>query len=127
LLIRFVYTRSDGVLGKVFKGFRFDPGLYEEFKIVAGRSGLMVTEAFEKFMRACVEVGAVKFPDAGRKRSGVEAEARVLLAWLRKGQTWYASADEGEEISIHGKLLQMISQVEDEALQKEIEEELKKS
>lgn len=114
-------------MGKVFKGFRFDPELYERFKAVAERSGLMITEAFEKFMHVCVEAGAVRFPDAGRKRSGVEAEARVLLTWLKKGQTSYSATDEGEEISIHARLLQVLSQVEDEALQKEIEEELKKS
>ncbi len=95
------------VLGKVFKGFRFDPELYEKFKTVAERSGLMVTEAFEKFMHACVEAGAVKFPDVGRKRSGVEAEARVLLTWLRKGQTSYSATYGGEEISIYAKLLQI--------------------
>jgi hypothetical protein len=33
---------------------------------------------------------------------------------------------ENEEISVHGRLLQMLSQVKDEALQKEIEQELKK-
>jgi len=109
LLIRFVYTVGVGVLGKVLKAFRFDPLLYAGFKGVVERSGLMVTEAFEKFMRACVEAGAVRLPDMGRERSGVEAEARVLLAWLRKGQTPYSMTSEGEEISVHARLLQMLS------------------
>ena len=114
-------------MGKVLKAFRFDPELYAGFKGVAERSGLMVTEAFEKFMRACVEAGKVKFPDVKRARSRVDAEARVLLTWLRNGQTSYSMNSGGEEISVHARLLQMLSQVEDEALQKEIEEELKRS
>jgi len=85
----------------------------------------MVTEAFEKFMRTCVGGGAVRFPEAERNRSGVEAEARVLLNWLSKGQTSYSITSGGEEISVHARLLQMLSQVKDEALQKEIEEQLK--
>jgi len=113
-------------LGKVLKAFRFDPELYAEFKCVTERSGLMVTEAFEKFMRACVEAGAVKIPDVKRARSRVDAEARVLLTWLRNGQTSYSITSNGEEISMHARLLQMLSQVEDETLQKEIEQELRK-
>jgi hypothetical protein len=111
---------------KMFKAFRFDPELHAEFKSVAERSGLMVTEAFEKFMRVCVEVGTVKIPDGKADRGGVEAEARVLLAWLRKGQTSYSMNSGGEEISTRARLLCMLSQLEDESLQKEIEEELKK-
>lgn len=110
----------------MLKAFRFDPELYAEFKSVAERSGLMVTEAFEKFMRACVEAGAVKMPEAKRDSSGVEAQARVLLAWLRKGQTSYWGDSGDEEISIHARLLQMLSQVKDETLRREIEEELEK-
>lgn len=114
-------------MGKVLKAFKFDPELYAEFKDVAERSGLMVTEAFEKFMRARVKSSTVRFPDAGRERSGVEAEARVLLSWLRRGQTSYSMTSGGEEISIHARLLQMLSQVKGESLQREMEEKLKKS
>jgi hypothetical protein len=129
LLIQTADTTGEDMLpmGKMLKAFRFDPELYAEFKSVAEQSGLMVTEAFEKFMHACIEAGAVKMPEAKRDRSGIEAEARVLLAWLRKGQTSYWGNSGDEEISIHTKLLQMLSQVEDEALRREIEEELKKS
>jgi hypothetical protein len=113
-------------MGKMLKAFRLDSELYTEFKTIAERSGLMVTEAFEKFMRACVEAGTVKMPEANRDRSGVEAQARVLLAWSRKGQTSYWGDSGDEEISVHARLLQILSQVEDESLQREIEEELKK-
>lgn len=111
---------------KVFKGFRFDPELYERFKGVAGSSGLMVTEAFERFMRVCVEAGAVRFPEVESSRSRIDAEARVLLAWLRKEQFWY-QVNEEKEISVCGRLLQMLTLVESDSLRREIEEELKKS
>jgi hypothetical protein len=112
-------------LVKVFRGFRFDPDLYARFKELAGRSGLMVTEAFEKFMTACVEARAVRFPVAQEKGGGVEPEARVLLAWLRKGRVSYSATSGDEEISIDARLLQLLSQVEDATLRKEIEDELK--
>jgi hypothetical protein len=113
-------------MGKVFKGFRFDPELYEKFKDLADRNGLMITETFEKFMKASVEAETVRLPEVKSSgRGGVESEARVLLAWLRKGQTSYWVT--GDEISVQGMLLQMLSQVKDEALQKEIEEQLKRS
>ena len=118
--------QAGDALGKMLKAFRFDPELYAEFKTVTEHSGLMVTEAFEKFMHACVEAGAVKMPEANRDRSGVEAQARVLLAWLRKGQTSYWGDSADEEISIHAKLLQMLCQVGEDSLRKEIEQELQK-
>lgn len=106
---------------KAFKGFRFDPELYVKFKELAAQNSLGVTEAFERFMRACVENGAIVFPES----VDCEAEARVLLAWLRKGTYWYGVYDE-EEVSVIGRLLQMLSKVEDDSLKNEIEEELKK-
>ena len=39
-------------MDKVLKAFRFDPLLYAGFKGVVERGRLMVTETFEKFMRA---------------------------------------------------------------------------
>jgi hypothetical protein len=112
---------------KVFKGFRFDPELYERFKEVADRDRLMVTEAFKRYMRASVDARTVKLPEPkSRGRSGVDAEARVLLAWLRKGQTSYW-INEDKEVSIHVQLLQMLTKVEDEALQEETEQQLQKS
>jgi hypothetical protein len=104
-------------------GFRFDPELYAKFKELAKNNSLMVTEALEKFMRACLQVGAVKFPEPV---GDVEAEARVLLAWWRKGAHW-AHLDSGdEEQSVPGRLLQLLPKIQDDSLRKEIEEELKK-
>ena len=52
---------------KQFKGFRFDPDLYGEFKELAQNNDLMVTEAFEKFMKTCVEGKALVFSVAAPK------------------------------------------------------------
>jgi len=76
--IQGAYTGGD-FLAKAFRAFRFDPELYARFKELVAGSGLTVTEAFERFMEACVSARAVTFPTGSRQ--GVEAEARVLLAW----------------------------------------------
>ena len=112
-------------LVKQFKSFRFDPDLYATFKALAQNNGLMVTEAFEKFMKTCVEGKALAFSVFAPK-SAMEAEARVLLAWLRKGEYWYTLGNDENEYSTTGRLLQLLSVVEDSSLRAEIEEELKK-
>jgi hypothetical protein len=113
---------------KTFKAFRFDPELYAKFKETARGSSMMVTEAFEKFMRACVDVGAVKFPESQSRRRDFETEARVLLTWLHKKEFHYYPnrADEDYACSVPGRLLQLLPRIEDEALRREVEEELKK-
>jgi hypothetical protein len=55
----------------------------------------------------------------------VEAEARVMLAWLKEGKYW-VNLGGGEETSTRGRLLQLLPKVEDAELRKEIEETLKK-
>ena len=71
-------------LPKVFKGFRFNSNLYLSFKELATKNGYTVTEAFEKFMTRSLEYG-IDFPSAA-KTENVEAEARIMLAWLKQGQ-----------------------------------------
>lgn len=111
-------------MAKAFKAFRFDPELYARFKKLVGESGLTVTEVFERFMETCVSAGAISFPTASK--GGVEAEARVLLEWLRKGKWfWYGPSGE-ENQSVESRLMALITQVQDENLRKEIEETLKK-
>lgn len=110
---------------KQFKSFRFDPTLYGAFKELAQSSGLMVTEAFEKFMKTCVEGKVLAFSVATPK-SALDAEARVLLAWLRKNCYWYRLGNDENEYSVKGRLLQLLSVVEDSSLKAEMEEELKK-
>jgi len=111
-------------LPKAFKAFRFNPELYSRFKELATENGLRVTEAFEKFMQACVSAGSIRFPTADRR--GTEAEARVLLAWLRKGKLFYYSPKGDEDQSVESRLLALLGQIQDEDLKRQIEEDLKK-
>ena len=61
LFIWFVYTfclytvlvAGCLVVGKVFKGFRFDPELYLSFRRLASSGGCTATGAFERFAREC--------------------------------------------------------------------------
>ena len=122
----FCLYRDGDVVTKKFMGFRFDPELYAKFKELAKKNSLMVTEAFERFMKACVQIGAVKVPEPAVERRDVEAEVHVLLAWWRKGAYW-AHLDGGdEEQSVPGRLLQLLPKIRDEVLRNEVEQELKK-
>jgi len=108
---------------KVFKGFRFNSQLYLSFKELTLKNGYTVTGAFEKFMASAVEYGLV-FPSAA-KTENMEAESRVMLAWLKEGKYW-VNLGGGEETSTRGRLLELLPKVEDAELRKEIEETLKK-
>lgn len=41
------------------------------------------------------------------KTEGVEAEARIMLAWLKKDKYW-VNLSRGEEMSTRGRLLQLL-------------------
>jgi hypothetical protein len=75
-------------LAKVFKAFRFDPQLYTSFKDLASKNGYTATGALEKFMADAVKFGLV-FPSS--QNAAAEAEARVILAWLKEGKYWRQS------------------------------------
>jgi len=107
---------------KARKGFRFDPQLYMRFKELAGKNGYTVTATLEKFMANAVEFGLV-FPSG--KNEAAEAEARVMLAWLKEGKYWVNLGGK-EETSTRGRLLQLLPKVEDAELRSAIEETLKK-
>jgi len=110
-------------MSKLFKAFRFTPQLYESFKELASKNGYTVTSAFEKFMSRSLEYGLV-FPSAP-KIENVEAEARVMLAWLKDGKYWVSLGDK-TETSTRGRLLQLLPAVEDDDLRLDVEETLKK-
>jgi len=74
------------VMPKSRKGFRLNPQLYGAFKESAAKNGYTVTGAFEKFMASAVEFG-LSFPSAV-KTEHMEAEARVMLVWLKKNKYW---------------------------------------
>jgi hypothetical protein len=107
---------------KARKGFRFNPQLYADFKDLASKNGYTVTAALEKFMTDAVKFGLV-FPSA--KNAAAEAEARVILSWLKEGKYWVNLGGK-EETSTRGRLLQLLPKVENAELRVEIEEILKK-
>jgi hypothetical protein len=109
-------------LPKVFRAFRFDPQLYANFKELARKNGYAVTSALEKFMADAVKFGLV-FPSA--KNEAAQAEARVMLVWLKEGRYWVNLGDKAET-STRGRLLQLLPKVEDADLRRDIEETLKK-
>ena len=106
---------------KTFKGFRFNAQLYEGFKSLAAKNGYTVTAAFEKFMSSAIEYG-LSFPSPV-KVENAEAEARVMLAWLKAGRYW-VNLGSGET-STRGRLLFLLPNVENDDLRVDIEETLK--
>ncbi len=106
---------------KIDKSFRFNPQTYAGFKELAAKNGYTTTGALEKFMADAVEFGLV-FPSA--KNEATQSEARVMLAWLKEGKYWVNLGGK-EETSTRGRLLQLLPEVEDAELRKDIEETLK--
>jgi hypothetical protein len=113
------------LVGKVFKGFRFDPELYADFSGLVDRAHCTLTVAYEEFMRICVEREALVFPEKANVE-GFEAEARVLVDWLGKGKRFYRGGN-GEEVNIPGRLVWLLTRVRGAELRSAIEEQLKKS
>ncbi len=111
-------------LPKTFKGFRFNSNLYLSFKELATKNGYTVTEAFEKFMDNALQFG-LTFPSAA-KTENVEAEARIMLAWLKDGHFWVNLGGKDEESTV-GRLLQLLPNLKEAALRLEVEEILKTS
>ena len=85
--IQFVNTirqyRRKAHIARVFKVFRFDPQVYADFKALASKNGCAMTSALEKFMADSLKFGLI-FPSA--KQEAAEAEARVMLSWLKEGK-----------------------------------------
>ena len=98
---------------KVFKGFRFDPEVYEGFKQLSSAKGCTVTYALERFMYGCVANGILTYPSL--RAQDYEAEAEVLVDWLRKGKRFYRT-EKGEEASITGRLIWLLPTLQDSKL-----------
>ena len=80
-------------MARVFKAFRFDPQVYADFKELVAKSGYTMTSALEKFMADSLKFGLV-FPsveEEAAKEEAAEAEARVMLAWLKGASTGLTS------------------------------------
>jgi hypothetical protein len=112
------------LMGKMYKGFRFDPELYADFRKLASSGGCTVTGAFERFMKVRVDGGVLVFPESGV--GSCEVEARVLVDWSRKGRRFYRG-ENGEEVNIPGRLLWLLHKVHDVGFKAEMEDELKRS
>ena len=78
-----------------------------------------------RHLRLEVVVRQIRQTTTSNKRE-VEAEARVLLAWLRRRKEWYRVGNEEDSISVQGRLLHLLSGIKDEGLRVEVEGELKK-
>ena len=75
-------------LPKVFKGFRLNATLYQDFKALSAKNGYTVTAAFEKFMANSLAFG-LSFPSPSpSKTEDAEQEARIMLSWLKDGKYW---------------------------------------
>ena len=105
--IRFPYTLSiyafhiqeRKCLAKPFRTFRFDLQVYAAFKGLASKNGYAVTAVLEKFMADAVKFGLV-FPSS--QNAAAEAEARVMLSWLKEGKYWVNLGGK-EETSTRGR------------------------
>ena len=106
---------------KIDKCFRFNPQVYADFKKLASKNGYTATGALEKFMADAVQYG-LNFPSG--KNAAIEAEARIMLAWLKEGKYWVNLGGK-EETSTRGRLLELLPTVENAELRKDIEETLK--
>ena len=111
-------------MAKIYRGFRFETQLYRDFQSIASAAGLTATGAFERFMNACVERNLLVFPEMSVE--GYEAEARVLVDWLRKGKRLYRS-ENGIEVNVAGRLIELLLRVHDSKLMIEMEDVLKSS
>ncbi len=71
---------------KKTKAFRFSPQFYESFKELTSKKTAKQRLCLEKFISKFLEYGLVFL--SAPKIENVEAEARVILAWLKYGKYW---------------------------------------
>jgi hypothetical protein len=113
-------------------GIAVDALAWEAYRDLCRKERLRPGEAFEKFIQSCLDnesVSAVLNLLETMRRSrieGLEAYARVLLHYLRKG--WrFIEADGEDEVSVQAHLLDCLrSGITSVQLRLEIEEALKK-
>ena len=75
-------------------------------------------------MSSCVEDGALSF-SSSVMAADVEAEARVMLAWLKNGKHRYGPESGEQEFSFEDRLLQLLPKVRDQALKEQVVESLR--
>lgn len=117
------------VIMKKQTGIWIDAVVWQAYRGLCSREKLRPAEPIERFLRFILRAGSVMsvlnwLEKAGRVE-GLEAYARVLLEWYRKGKLWMYVTDE-DEAPVEPMLLEALKQVEDPELRREIEEALKK-
>ena len=116
-------------------GIAVDALAWEAYRDLCRKEKLRPGEAFERFIQFCLDnesVGAVLNGLEIMRRyrtEGLEAYARVLLHYLRKGRYFIrADGDEDEHISVQAHLLDCLKLgIINAQLRLEIEEDLKKA
>jgi hypothetical protein len=114
------YSREN--LVKVYRSYRFDPQLYAAFKKITQANNSTITDAFQTFMRSCVEANKLAYAE----KPQFEIEASVLSDWLTKGKRFYRD-ETGNEINVQGRLFSLLPKIHDNVFKKEIESCLKNS
>ena len=110
-------------------GIWIDSAVWQAYREVCSREKLRPAEPIEKFLRFVLRGGSVvsvlNWLEKAGRIEGLEAYARVLLEWYRRGKFWMYVTDE-DEAPVEPMLLEALKQVEDPELRREIEEALKK-
>jgi len=110
-------------------GIWIDSAVWQAYREGCSREKLRPAEPIEKFLRFVLRGGSVvsvlNWLEKAGRIEGLEAYARVLLGWYRKGKLWMYVTDE-DEAPVEPMLLEALKQVEDPELRREIEEALKK-
>lgn len=111
-------------MGKPLRSFRFPSDVYSSFKKIVSKNGYTMTGAFTRFMMLCNDLDMLVFPEKPEGES-LKTEVNILLNWIENKRFWYNSTS-GKELSVEGRLLQLLSKVEDKSLLIKIEKALKK-
>jgi len=131
---------------KVQTGLRVDKFVLDGFKELCGRERMLVGEAVQRFMEACLKAGSVAsvlrfeaLVDAGQRKAD-ELRLRGALAELRgfigaaEGEEWYVSVKDRETRidqaiyrPAYETVVAMLPRVRDEGLIREAERILEKA
>jgi hypothetical protein len=106
-----------------------DAQVWEAYRGLCSREKLRPSEPIEEYLRVILQNGSAltvlnMIQGMAKARSeGVEAHARVLLNWYRNKKYWISAADDND-VSVETTLLQVLKEVADPQLRKEIQEAL---
>jgi hypothetical protein len=110
-------------------GIWIDAQVWEAYRGLCSREKLRPSEPIEEYLRVILQNGSAlavlnMVQGMAKARSeGVEAYARVLLNWYKNKKYWISAADEND-VSVETTLLQVLKEVADPQLRKEIQEAL---